>query len=71
MRDGYKAIKNTHRKWKVKHDMRKSIKYNIIMGLFESPLVVNAVISHACFFLKLVELLCIVSMYHNKEELMS
>lgn len=47
MRDGYKAIKNTHRKWKVKHDMRKSIKYNIIMGLFESPLVVNAVISHA------------------------
>lgn len=50
MRDGYKAIKNTNRKWKVKNYMRKSIKYNIIMVLFESPLVVNAVISHACFF---------------------
>lgn len=25
MRDGYKAIKNTHRKWQVKHDMRKKL----------------------------------------------
>lgn len=29
MRDGYKAIKNTHRKWKVKHDMRKKLWCNI------------------------------------------
>lgn len=25
MRDGYKAIKNTNRKWQVKHDMRKKL----------------------------------------------